>query len=141
MPVDHIRAADDLTHQAIVGHAATDLQAVHPGGHQLRRQTLGLGQIPAIETALVTGDAQGHGKVPARGLLDPRDGLQQQAAAAFQGVPTVLVLALVALGREKGAQQHVGVGGVQLDAVVTRLPCPHRRRGVLIHDRVQLLQL
>ena len=30
---------------------------------------------------------------------------------------------------------------MQLDAIVARLPRPHRRRGVLIHDGVQLLQL
>jgi hypothetical protein len=108
-------------HQPI-DDAAADVKSVDAGFDERGREPGRVGAVAATGDALVARDAQGERKVMADFRFDGLDDLDDRSDPALAPVRRVGVASGVAPRRQEGSEQHIAVGGVQLDTVVAGRP-------------------
>ncbi len=93
---------------------------------------------PDTRRALVTRDTQGHRKLSSRSGLYLFEHLHQKTCACFKSISSVLASSLVTQWRQERTQQVAAVCGVQLNAIIARLPGAPRGLTVLDSNLRQL---
>jgi len=117
---------DHAGHQP-VDHAAADMERVDSRGHQLRCHLGGFEHRPTACDPFVAGDPKCDRQRVTDLGPDGGQRLEDHADAALHRVATVFVGTAVTLRRQKRAEEHVAMRGMQFDAVVPGFGrAPHR---------------